>query len=371
MRGEGNDSPASFKPFCFRALPRTPEKRIYTMSRWTRRSLLSSLLVATTSLKRGYHMSEAQNKRERLLELLKKGTKQDYVPAAFFLHFDKACHFGQAAVEKHLEYFRYTDMDFVKIQYERTFPPLPEIRKPEDWTKMPLYGLDFYEPQLVAVRGLVQAAKSEAPVLVTLYSSFMCAGHSVGAPLLTSHLHENPDLVKKGLETITDSLLLFVSACIRLGVDGFYASTQGGEAGRLKDPRLFEEYIKPFDLLLMNEINRSCSFNILHVCDYHGPYADLNPYLDYPGQVVNCNPQLTTGRLSWKQISQMFKRPCMGGMDRHGIVVSGSKEEIEGEVARVLNEAPAQFILGADCTLPNDVRWDNIRSAIDAAHGRK
>ena len=78
--------------------------------------------------------------------------------------------------------------------------------------------------------------------------------------------------------------------------------------------------MKPFDLVLMNEMNRSCPFNILHVCDYNGPYADLSPYVDYPGHVVNCNPQLTTGHMAWKDIAAMFKRPCMGGMDRHGVV---------------------------------------------------
>jgi uroporphyrinogen decarboxylase len=334
----------------------------------TRRRFLNSVVAATTALKRGDEMSRARNKREALLDLLTKNASRHYVPAAFFIHFDKAFHFGQAAVDKHLEYFRHTDMDFVKIQYERTFPPVAKIRKPVDWAKMPLYKQDFYEPELQAVRGLVKAAKAEALVLVTLYSTFMCAGHTAGMPLLTAHLNENPDQVKKGLEIISDSLMLFVKECTRLGVDGFYASTQGGEAGRLREPRLFQECVKPFDLLLMNEINRSCAFNILHVCDYNGPYADLAPYVDYPGQVVNCNPQLTSRRLSWKEIAQMFKRPCMGGMDRHGIIVSGSTEEIGKAVERVLNEAPPPFILAADCTLPADVSWENIRVAIATAH---
>ena len=81
-------------------------------------------------------------------------------------------------MQKHLEYFRHTGMDFVKIQYERTFPPIATIKRPEDWRKMPSYPLDFYEPTLSAVGGLVKAAKKEALVLVTLYSPFMCAGHT-------------------------------------------------------------------------------------------------------------------------------------------------------------------------------------------------
>lgn len=316
-------------------------------------------------------MSTARNKRDTMLELLDGNASRDYTPAAFFLHFDKDFHFGRAAVEKHLEYFRQTDMDFIKIQYERTFPPIAEIKKPENWEKMPLYGLDFYAPVLEAVEGLVKAAKGEALVLVTLYSPFMCAAHTISLPLLTTHLRENPDAVGKGLETISQSLLLFVKECIRLGVDGFYTSTQGGEAGRFSDPGIFNQHIKPYDLALMNEINRSCVFNILHVCDYNGPYSDLSPFLDYPGHIVNCNPRLTSGEVAWKEIARMFQRPCMGGLDRHGIIVAGSRKEIEKAVRQALGEASQPFILGADCTLPSDIPWENIRIAIAAAHEYK
>jgi len=316
-------------------------------------------------------MHAARNKRDAMLALLEPGRRQDYVPAAFFIHFDKAFHFGEQAVRKHLEYFRYTDMDFVKIQYERTFPPIPEIRRPGDWKQMPSYGLEFYQPLVNAVDGLVKEAKPDALVLVTLYSPFMCAGHTAGFPQLTAHLQEDPEAVRKGLEAITGSLMIFVKECIRLGVDGFYASTQGGEVGRFPDPQVFAKYVKPYDLVLMNEMNRSCPFNILHVCDYNGPYADLSPYVDYPGHVVNCNPTLTTGTLAWADIAKMFRRPVMGGLDRHGVVATGTPDRITAAVGEVLGATPRPFILGADCTLPGETPWGNIRAAIAAAHAFK
>ena len=308
------------------------------------------------------------NKRDAVLALLEKSGRQLYIPAAFFIHFDTAFHFGAAAVQKHLEYFRATGMDFVKIQYEKTFPPIPAIKRPADWAAMPSYPLDFYEPVLSAVKGLVKAAKPEALVLMTLYSPFMCAGHTASRPLLTAHLEEDPDAVRKGLEAITESLMRFVKACVRLGVDGFYASTQGGEAGRFRDPGVFSRHVKPFDLVLMNELKRTCQFNILHVCDYSAPYADLSSFVDYPGHVVNCNSQLADRTLPWSEIARMFGRPCMGGLDRHGLIASAGPAEIRAEVARVLKDASRPFMLGADCTLPSDIKWDNIRAAVDAAH---
>lgn len=316
-------------------------------------------------------MTAAPNKRDLVLSLLDAGAGQAYIPAAFFIHFDKAFHFGEAAVQKHLEYFRYTGMDFVKIQYERTFPPIPSIRRPADWKEMPSYPLDFYEPVLSAVRGLVAAAKKEALVLVTVYSPFMCAGHTSSLPLVTAHLEEDPDAVRKGLDAITASLTLFVKACARLGVDGFYASTQGGEAGRFTRPDVFARHVKPFDLALMTEMNRSSAFNILHVCDYNAPYSELSTFADYPGHVVNCNPTLTTGTLPWTEVARIFRRTCMGGLDRHGLIATAGEAEIGRAVTHVLDDASRPFVLGADCTLPSDVKWDNIRAAVAAAHAHR
>jgi uroporphyrinogen decarboxylase len=335
------------------------------------RSALGAAAAAAAATGLVKKASAAVSKRDAVLALLDKNGRQPYIPAAFFIHFDPKFHFGEAAVQKHLEYFRATNMDFVKIQYERTFPPIPAIRKPKDWTTMPSYPLEFYEPMLSAVEGLVKAAKQEALVLMTLYSPFMCAGHTTSLPLLTAHLAENPDAVRKGLEAITESLMRFVKECVRLGVDGFYASTQGGEAGRFRDSGIFTKHVKPFDLALMNEMERTCRFNILHVCDYNGPYSDLSPFVDYPGHVVNCNPQLKDRKLPWVDIARMFGRPCMGGLNRHGIIASGTPGEIRRAAAEALNEATRPFILGADCTIPGDTKWDNIRAAIDAAHAHK
>ncbi|MFL7791974.1 MAG: uroporphyrinogen decarboxylase family protein [Anaerolineae bacterium] len=311
------------------------------------------------------------DKRAAVLSLLDAGRKQEYVPAAFFLHFDPSCHRGQAAVDKHLEYFHYTGMDVVKIQYENAFPHLPQIARPDDWAQMPLYGKDFYAEQIKVVEELVKAAKHEALVIVTLYSPFMCAGQTAGGQAtITAHIKQDPEKVKKGIEIITESMMIFVKGCIEVGVDGFYASTQGGESDRFEDAALFETCVKPYDLTIMEEINRACSFNVLHVCDYHGGYSDLTPFLDYPGDVVNCSLKLGSRTMTPQEVSTMFGRPYMGGMDRHGIIVSGSANEIAQTVGSVLARASTKFFLAADCTLPNDIDWNNIRTAIATAHAR-
>jgi uroporphyrinogen decarboxylase len=311
------------------------------------------------------------SKRDQVLRLLDDARPPDYVPGAFFLHFPAQYHRGQAAIDKHLEYFRYTDMDFVKIQYEFPFPHRPEIRSPEDWRNMPRYGRAFFQDQLEIVAGLVEAVQGEALVLQTLYSPFMSAGHTTSDATITEHIETDPEKAKVGLEIITESILWFVRECVKLGLDGFYASTQGGERGRFADPALFAEVVKPYDLTVINEIDGACPFNILHICDYQAPYDDLTPFVDYPGDVVNCPLHEGGQAMTAREAARMFGRPYMGGLDRHGIIASGSKEEVRAAVEDVLRDAPERFILGADCTLPSDIDWDNIRTAIAAAHAHQ
>ena len=313
-------------------------------------------------------MGAFMNKRDLMFELLEKQPLEAPVPAAFFLHFDPLCHRGMAAVKKHLEYFRYTGMDMVKIQYEHVFPSVPGIAGPDDWINMPRYGEDFFAEPFEVVEGLVKEAKDEAPVIMTLYSALMCAGHAVGSETVVGHFEQDPAAVTKGMEIVTESLLTFVRGCIDRGVDGFYASSQGGESSRFNNRSIFENYIKPCDLIIMEEINRRCDFNILHICDYHGTYDDLEAFLDYPGDVVSCGLELSNGSLTAKQVAQMFDRPYFGGMDRHGIITSGPPEEIRKKAQIVLQNAPERFILGADCTVPPDTSWDNLKAAIEAAH---
>jgi uroporphyrinogen decarboxylase len=307
------------------------------------------------------------NKRDQLLDLVHSGTAKGPIPAAFFLHFDPAYHPSRAAVQKHLEFFRFTGMDLVKVQYEQKVPTIMPPRRPEDWAGLPAVDEAFCTPTLETVRGLVEAAGQEALVLLTVYSPFMWARHFAGDETLSAHLREKPEAVARGLEIAVENVRTLVRAAIRLGVDGFYTSTQGGESFRFDGTDLFERWIKPTDLAVWDTIS-GCRFNILHVCDYEGGYSDLSPYLDYPGHVVNSFLQVGGRALTPREISGLFGRPFMGGLERKGILATGTPDEVRREVGRVLAESSEIAILAADCTVPSGTPWENLRAAVDAAH---
>ena len=308
------------------------------------------------------------NKREMMLRLINGEQPSGYTPAAFFLHFGPEYHQGQAAIERHLQFFRHTGMDFVKIQYEQGMAEFT-INSPADWAHARRLKEDAFAPTVEVVRGLVEAAGQEAIVVLTLYSPFMWARHLAGQDILHEHLREYPEQAVKGLEISTENVLTLVRACKKAGVDGFYASTQGGEAFRFGGTDIFERLIKPTDLRVWEEL-ADCPFNILHVCDYEGSYDDLTPFVDYPGHVVNCALEVGGKHMTPKEAAALFKRPFMGGLERKGVLAKGSPEEARQAAQEVLAQAPEHFILAADCTVPADTSWDNLRTAIETAHGR-
>ena len=96
---------------------------------------------------------------------------------------------------------------------------------------------------------------------------------------------------------------------------------------------------------------------------------DLTPFLDYPGQVVNCSLKVGDRNLSPREALKMFGRPFMGGLERKGVTATGSAPEIRRAVENVLADAPGRFMLGADCTVPSETPWENLKTAIETAHG--
>lgn len=307
------------------------------------------------------------NKRELLLSLIDGGAPAGYTPAAFFLHFGPQYQTDQAAIDRHLQFYRHTGMDFVKVQFEQSLPQCP-IASPADWARAPRLTAADFEPTVRVVRGLVEAAGREALVILTLYSPFMWARHLAGDDVLHEHLAEHPAQALKGLEISTENVLTLVRACRRAGVDGFYASTQGGEAFRFGGTDIFERLVKPTDLAVWDAL-AACRCNILHICDYEGAYNDLAPFRDYSGHIVNCSLEVGGQHMTPQEAAAFFGRPFMGGLERKGVLATGASAEVRRATQAALAQAPESFILAADCTVPADTSWDNLKAAIDAAHG--
>ncbi len=325
--------------------------------------------TAAQGARPGRPSGPARSKRDLMIAVLNMEARPGYIPAGFFMHFGVK---GDAAIKAHLDHFRGTGMDFVKIQFdEQTLsqPPGNPIKAPQDWSKFPVYPEKWWEPSLYLLRGLVREAKSEALIIQTLFSPYQMAKQAVPWKTLVEHARQDPEAVCRGMENITLSLLHFAQAAARAGVDGFYMCTQGGETNRFAERALFARAVKNYDMLLCKEAMQLAPCNIMHICDYDGSYDDFAPrFQDYPGHVVNVPLEADGKPFSLRQAADIFKRPVMGGLNRQGVLAKGSPEEVRKAAAEALRDAPANVVLGADCTVDAKTPIENLRAAIRTAH---
>lgn len=308
------------------------------------------------------------NKREVMQQFLSDTLDESYVPAAFFMHFGKDARTGEKAIDAHLRYFLSTSMDFVKIQFEQGYGRI-RIEKPEDWELIKPLPSDFFTPTLEIIKYIYDIAGANAMILPTVYSPFQMLIQSVGAKTVIAYAKTEPERVKKALEYFTEALIGYVKACKKIGVDGFYTPTQGGEIKFYEVPGFFETFVKPYDIRVMQECNTQTQFNILHICDYEGKYDDLTRFVSYPGQIINAPCEVADQPFSLQACEQLFKRPAMGGLYRKGAILKGSSDEIAKEIYELKKTLKGKrFILGADCTILPQTPMDNIRTAIKTSH---
>jgi uroporphyrinogen decarboxylase len=303
------------------------------------------------------------NKIQRVRSVL-RGETPDRVPASFWFHFPKEQAHGKASVQAHLDYYRQTDLDFLKIMNEHPYRVDEQITNPADWRKIrpaPLSS-DFFQDQLDEIKMITDELGGECLTVTTLFNPFSEGNHAADH-LVTEHLKADPVSVNLGLATIAESLAEFACACLEAGADGIYYSAQGGEADRFEESE-FLNYIKPHDLAVLSAIQDQSDFNILHICRDN---VRLHHYADYPGNVVNWaanaphNIPLNAGK-------NLFKRLILGGLDNRGVIVDGPPHQIKYAVHEVINDfGMDRLILGADCTLPTEISLDHVRAVVEAA----
>lgn len=317
------------------------------------------------------------NKRELLLQVLDQSRPNDYVPVFFNIHFpDK---FGWKAVKSHIDWFRTTHVDFVNVKYEY-LPQRVEVNTPADWKKIKEVPTDEWTDQVLVVKELARELKGEALIIPTVYSPLALLSQATGVwgasdpaaakKKLFALIKKDPKAVKPALEALTKSLVYYIHEARKAGADGFYISSQGGDIDSFGG-KLFRELIKPYDKQVSDAANEVAPFNILHICEAGGHFTaeSFNDYLDYPGSIVNVpyhefqGPALTT-----QQVAALFKRPILGGLPRQSKIYNGTIEEAKAEVDEILRNAPANFILGADDSVPNDSDSEKLRALVDYVH---
>jgi uroporphyrinogen decarboxylase len=310
------------------------------------------------------------HKKERVRAALQM-QPVDRVPAGFWYHFPPAAHTGPASVQAHIDFYHNTDVDFLKVMNEHLYRVDSAVSTPDDWRAVQSAPRTaaFFQGFLDEVRQVLDAIGDEVFVMATVHGVFASAYHTTRSEEGTfarnnpvvEHLRQKPEPVLGALDAIADTLAQLADACLDAGAHGVYYAALGGEQYRFTEEE-FLDWIKPYDLRVLQAIEGRGELNVLHICK---DQVRLGPYADYPAHAVNWavseqNLSLTEGRV-------LFNRPILGGVDYRGPIVTGPITAIQAEVQQTIASFGATgLLLGADCTLPTDTPFANIRAAVEA-----
>ncbi len=326
------------------------------------------------------------SKRERVLAVL-NGERADRVPISLWGHFPSDPHRAEELAAATIESQRRFDWDFVKLMPSGMYYPealgctltpasgpgavngLADsiIKQPEDWERLPV--LDPREGWLAehvrAVRLVREALGPDVPIIQTLFSPLTVA-HKLSLHLpYERSLREYRSSLEAGLRAITEGSKRFAEATLEAGADGFFFATQEVNRDTLSEAD-FLALGKRYDLEILNLVAGRASFLLLHVCR-ENILAEL--VADYPVHAINWEIQKTRPTLA--EARAVWRQTLVGGLDRHGALLTGTPDDVRSEVRRVVAEAgPERFIVSAGCALPTACPVANLlaaRAAVEMA----
>jgi uroporphyrinogen decarboxylase len=319
--------------------------------------------------------------RERLQACL-AGEIIDRPPVALWRHFPVDDQSAESLAASTLLFQRTYDWDLVKVTPASSFclkdygsedewRGEPEgtrqytrrvIQKPEDWEKLAVIPptSPHLARQLACLRLLRSAIEPETPILQTIFDPLSQAKNLAGGERLVAHLRQNPEEVKKGLNAITGSTMLFIQEAIRAGIDGIFFAVQHAQAGLLSLDE-FNTFGKQYDLQLM-ELANDLWLNMVHI---HGLDIYFDAVAEYPAQILNWHDRETSPSLGKARV----KKALCGGL-RRDTVALGTPEQIQAEAQDALRATKGKrFILGTGCVVPVIAPHGNlmaVRKSVEA-----
>lgn len=317
-------------------------------------------------------------KRERVLAAI-LGQDIDSIPSSYSLHFPAEKAKSNKGVRSHLEFYKKTDVDIMKIMNEYLVPDFGGIRVPSDWKIIPSFNrkTKFISDFGDFVKKIVDRLGPDDFFLATIHGICASSIHPIEArygylpvrELQVSHLREKSAPYLDACRRIADGLCCMADVLLEAGVDGIYYAALGGERHFYTDEE-FSRAVLPFDLQVLRHIKAKGGYVLLHMCKNNLNMQRFKPYAPY-ADIVNWGVAETN--FSLKDGKKLFSNAAiMGGLPNRAKMWSqGSDEDLKKAIKKIIAEmGRKKFIMGADCTLATDLAYERINTAVRTARLR-
>jgi uroporphyrinogen decarboxylase len=213
------------------------------------------------------------------------------------------------------------------------------------------------------------------PFIYTIASPMTQALHGISDfKTVYRHMREDPDALKKGLRTITDTCKEFVREAMAEGADGIFLGIAGkGDYWSMMNRNELEEWTLKNDKEILETVDLPIS--MLHICNT----ADENPqkngglmldgwFKKYPVKCINWWDKAFVPAVKGKEVyGDTF---CIAtGLPAKDVFLHSKPEDIMGEAHDAIRSAGkgGGFFLTGGCTISVDVPKANYNAVGRAA----
>jgi uroporphyrinogen decarboxylase len=337
---------------------------------------------------------------ERIMTVIHR-EQPDRVPWSIWGHFpavdwldyyswELAQRSGEEAARAHIALLRELDykMDMLKVtpfyrfmamqwgslfkfkKNEEEAPTIKTIVKETgDWESLWVLDPKKELREFVRTNEILARDLRNMPVIYTIPSPIIQAMNGVGTPeRVMDDMQNNPDSLKQGLETITETTVDFAKACVDTGIQGvFYGIGGGGRIWREFTVPQLEEYALGYDKKVLEAID--CDIKMMHICSTPLGNAEDKGLMDsgwfkkYPVDMINWDAHEYTWLDKAKKIYGDKFAIC-GGLNRVTTLRKGTPAEVEVETKKAIKDAAegGGFMLGPGCTVYQDMPRSNYNA---------
>ncbi len=180
-----------------------------------------------------------------------------------------------------------------------------------------------------------------------------------GINRLMTDFFDDPDFVRDLFEMIVDNALRFATAQIQAGADIIGI---GDAAASLVGPKVYSEFVWPFEKKLVDGIHAAGGRARLHICG--NTRRILEPMGRLGCEIVDLDFLAPLGEARAQMVAGQV---LLGNIDPVKVLLKGTPESITAALAECHKQAGRDYIVSAGCEVVRDTPEANMRALCEYA----
>jgi MtaA/CmuA family methyltransferase len=175
-----------------------------------------------------------------------------------------------------------------------------------------------------------------------------------GINVLMMDFFDDPGFVSELFEFVLELELAFAKAQLACGAELIGV---GDAAASLVGPKIYEEFVWPYEIRMMDSLRAMGARTRLHVCGNTRPILGLMGQLGCDIVDLDSMAPLAEGRAAMGP-----RQVLLGNVDPVRVLRNGTPEEVYAAVAECHRQAGGRFIVSAGCEVVRDTPPENLRA---------